>query len=94
MTKKTLYLKLISAVVCIVLIAAMGLMLTSCGDKDDKTTSSNQSITSSESLIDKYGSAAQVIGQGKTEIALYVSDLNGDGSLFIIKTDKNISAML
>ena len=86
MKKTTFLLKLVSLVVCVVLIAAMGLMLTSCGKEDNgaeesSSTQSTQSLTSS-GTTDKYGSAITNVGEGDTVFIFRVTDKDGKDTLF------------
>ena len=68
--------KLLSFILCIVLIAAMALLATGCSDK---TETPNQAPASGE-VIEK--------GEGKTAFNFEVTDLDGKTTKFLIKTDK------
>lgn len=68
--------KLLSFVLCIVLIAAMALLATGCSDK--KTEEPPK--TEATEVIEK--------GEGKTTFNLEVTDLDGKTTKFLIKTDK------
>lgn len=94
MKKTTFLLKLVSLVVCVVLIAAMGLMLTSCGKEDNgaeesSSTQSTQSLTSS-GITDKYGSAITNVGEGDTVFIFRVTDKDGIDTLFRVHTNEKI----
>lgn len=94
MKKTNLLTKILSAVVCIVLIAAMGLVLTSCGDKTDggdtSSASSAQSVASETSSLpgDEYGSIIADVGAGNTIFIFRVTDADGNDALFRVRTDK------
>ncbi len=95
MKRTNLFKRILSVVVCIVLIAAMGLVLTACGGDDKvETPQTNSSDTTTVSgmsptgPVDGYGSAPRDVGQGKTSFIFRVTDLNGNDTLFRVYTDK------
>ena len=97
MKKTNLLLRILSAVVCIVLIAVMGLVLTSCDkSKDDGATLSvTSSVSSTESTsstasapADGYGNAPTDMGKGKVSFILRVTDEQGYDTLFRVYTDE------
>ena len=76
--------KLLSFVLCIVLIAAMALLATGCSDKKTEkpdTTQATQTETPAK-VIEK--------GEGKTTFNFEVTDLDGKTTKFLVKTDKTI----
>lgn len=70
--------RLLSFILCIVLIAAMALFATGCSDK--KTTESKESTEQTSAIIEK--------GEGATVFQLQVKDTNSSVTNFSIKTDK------
>lgn len=95
MKKTSIFTRILSAVVCIVLIAAMGLMLTSCGKKTDndgkpapQPSAPSASGSVSNQPSDEYGTAAENIGAGATVFILRVTDAQGYDTLFRVHTDK------
>ena len=96
MKKTSLFTRILSAVVCIVLIAAMGLVLTSCGgknsDADSKpaasSTLSETPDTQSSQPGDEYGSAIEDVGSGNTVFVFRVTDADGNDKLYRVRTDK------
>ncbi len=98
MKKTNLLLRILSAVVCIVLIAVMGLVLTSCDkSKNDGATSSvTSSDTSSVSSADNassepadgYGNAPTDVGNGKVSFIFRVTDKEGYDTLFRVYTNE------
>ena len=80
--KKTIILKLLSCVLCIVLIAAMALMTSGCnGKKNTDTVSSMISDDVSKSEI-------TYIGVGDTKFDFTVIDKGGKESKFVVFTNK------
>ena len=89
MKKTRIFKRLMSISVCIVLIAATGLMLTSCGSSDkDVTPAPTPSQTVSTKPGDGYGSSAEDRGTGKVSFIFRVTDDQGYDSLFRIHTDE------
>lgn len=93
MKKTSIFTRILSAVVCIVLIAAMGLVLTSCGKNKTQDTASNQSVVSVVSEVtslpgDEYGSAIEDVGSGETVFIFRVTDADGNDKLYRVRTDK------
>ena len=78
--------KLLSFILCIVLIAAMALFATGCSDKAE-TPKETQATTEATQA-----SATEVIekGEGKTSFNFEVTDIDGKTTKFLIKTDKTI----
>ena len=82
--KKTQIKRLLSLLVCIVLIAAMALITSGCDDKkkdDTSTQNSTVSITAEQDEVVKLGS-------GAVEIDVSVVDKDGNETKFKISTDK------
>ncbi len=65
--------------VSFVLIAAMALTFTCCGRSNEKDTSSRSGTEKA---------TARILGEGSKEFNLTVTDKEGNGSEFVIKTDK------
>lgn len=88
--------KILSVVVCIVLIAAMGLVLTSCGnekhegsaEKPQSTVQNSNSSTESTASEDPYGDSITNIGTGSVSFIFNVTDKEGYTTLYRIHTDK------
>ena len=77
MMQKTQMKKLLSRILCMVLIAAMALFATGCGDK-----------AYNETLMTTVYESGSVIGEGNTSFTFTVSDIDGNESAFEVKTDK------
>ena len=79
--------KLLSFILCMVLIAAMALLATGCSDKTETpketlaATEATQATASTE-VIEK--------GEGKTAFNFEVTDMDGKTTKFLVKTDKTI----
>ncbi len=80
--QKTRFGKLVLLSVCIVLIAAIALIASSCGN----TTPTAEESSSSETPVTQ----ATLLGEGKTSFLFTVKDGDGNTSSFIIKTDKTL----
>ena len=78
MTQKTQMKKLLSLILCMVLIAAMALFAAGCSDKT--TPAEEAAALSFES--------GSVLGEGETSFTFTVTDMDGNESTFEIKTDK------
>lgn len=76
--------KALSFILCIVLIAAMALIATGCGNKDKKKKFVDESQVNSTSQK----AEAQVLGEGKTKFNFVVVDGDGKETSFEIHTDK------
>ena len=74
--------KLLSLVLCIVLIAAMALLATGCGNKENPETQPSQATESS------IPTDVTVKGEGKTSFYFHVTNLDGTVTKFMVKTDK------
>lgn len=94
MKKTNVLTKLLSIVVCIVLIAAMGLVLTSCGNdekgtqKDPQSSVQNSGSADATSSEDAYGDSIANIGSGSVSFIFSVTDKEGYTNLYRIHTDK------
>ena len=77
--------KLLSFILCIVLIAAMALLATGCSDA--KPTDSTGTTQASEAPLPQ---DVTVKGEGKTSFYFHVTDLEGKVTKFLIKTDKTV----
>jgi len=76
--QKTQMKKLLSLILCVVLIAAMALFAAGCSDK---TTQAEETAAASFE-------SGSTLGEGTTSFAFTVTDLDGNESAFEIKTDK------
>lgn len=96
MKKTNLFTRILSIVVCIVLIAAMGLVLTSCGNdeketqKNPQSTVQNSGSTDATSSEDPYGDSITNIGSGSVSFIFAVTDKEGYTNLYRIHTDKKM----
>ena len=94
MQKKTELKKLLSVILCIVLIAAVALFTTGCQDTDIKETPDTETSTTDDVVIDEKltqedsSSAATVLGVGETSFTFTVTDVSGADTVFEIRTDK------
>lgn len=81
--------KLLSFIICIVLIAATALLAAGCSDKEptEEAPSTNQSTDATQGTIP---ADVTVKGEGKTSFYFNVTDLDGKVTKFLIKTDKTI----
>ena len=70
----------LSVIICLVLIAAIALTMTACGNKTANSSEKEDSQTLTESV--------QTLGEGATEFNLTVSDKEGKETVFTVKTDK------
>lgn len=87
--------KLLSFVLCIVLIAAMALLATGCSNKTETPETPETSATAGQTQTTQATQApvsAEVIekGEGKTAFSFEVTDLDGTTTKFLVKTDKTI----
>lgn len=87
--------KLLSFVLCIVLIAAMALLATGCSDKTETPETPETSATTTQTQATEATQApapAEVIekGEGKTAFNFEVTDMDGKTTKFLVKTDKTI----
>ena len=87
--------KLLSFVLCIVLIAAMALLATGCSDKKETPQASEPSATTSQTeatkgILEEVPTQVITKGDGKTAFNFEVTDLDGKTTKFLVKTDKTI----
>ena len=80
--------KLLSFILCIVLIAAMALLVTGCSDKTETPKASEPAQTEAT----KAPASTEVTekGEGKTSFNFEVTDLDGKTTKFLVKTDKTV----
>lgn len=71
--------KLLSLILSMVLVVAMALFVSGCGDNNNDVQGSNSSTIQSE---------GGVLGEGTTQFALTVTDKDGKETAFEIHTDK------
>lgn len=77
--KTTLTKRVLSAILCIVLVAAVALFTTSCNDNEKETPATT--VASSN---------VTVLGEGKTKFTFTVTDYDSNVKTFEIHTDKTI----
>ncbi len=82
MQKKSFIANMISLLLCTVLIVAMALCTTGCGEKTNEASSSS-SASSSEGE-----SAVKEVGEGETQFSFIVTDKDGNETPFLVSTDK------
>lgn len=83
--------KLLSFVLCIVLIAAMALLATGCSDKKETPKASEPAQTeATKDIVDEVPTQVTEKGEGKTAFNFEVTDLDGKTTKFLVKTDKTI----
>ena len=84
--------KLLSFVLCIVLIAAMALLATGCSDKTETPETSATTTQTQATEATQAPAPAEVIekGEGKTSFNFEVTDLDGKTTKFLVKTDKTV----
>ncbi len=80
--QKKQFKKLLSLIVCIVLVAAIALFTTACNDNKDDTGTTTPPETSSSQA------ESTELGQGDTKFTFIVTDADGKNTTFQIKTDK------
>ncbi len=86
MTKKAFFERVLSAVLCLALIAAMALTFTACQNAEDPTSTPTSSTATVEPTK---------LGEGATAFNLQVVDKNGNATDFVINTDeKTVGAAL
>ncbi|MBP3329359.1 MAG: DUF4430 domain-containing protein [Clostridia bacterium] len=78
--KTTLKKRVLSAILCIVLVAAVALFTTSCNDNKKEAPETTTALQAE----------VKVLGEGKNEFSFTVSDIDGNVSEFEIHTDKKI----
>ena len=86
--------KLLSFILCIVLIAAMALFAAGCSDKEKETPQVENGSTSATNLdaTQATQTPAEVIekGEGQTSFNFEVTGIDGKTTRFLVKTDKTI----
>ncbi len=78
--KTTLKKRVLSAILCIVLVAAVALFTTSCNDNKKEAPETTTALQAE----------VKVLGEGENEFSFTVSDIDGNVSEFEIHTDKKI----
>ena len=81
--------KLLSFILCMVLIAAMALIATGCSDK---TEPPKETLAATEATQAPATTEVTTKGEGKTAFNFEVTDIDGKTTKFLIKTDKTIVA--
>lgn len=74
--KMTILKKVLSFMLCFVLIAAMALLASACNDKNDIPSSPSSALDEN------------IVGQGQTEFILKVTFKDGTETAYTVKTDK------
>ena len=77
--------RLLSVILCIVLIAATALFAIGCST--DKNDTANQSEKGNE-IISETPKTAKEVGEGSKKFEFIVKDLDGNETKFLVKTDK------
>lgn len=86
MTNKTFMRRVLSAALCLVLIAAMALTFTACKNEEDLASTPASSTVRVEPTV---------LGEGATAFSLQVIDKDGNTTAFTINTDeKTVGAAL
>lgn len=80
--KMTRFKKMLSLILCIVIVAAMTLFASGCSDKNSTAGESSQITSSAEQTT--------VLGTGQTKFTFTVVGLDGKEAKFEINTDKTI----
>lgn len=102
--RKTIFTKVLSVILCCVLIAATALFTIGCsnnetnGDKENPATNAaagndadaNEPDESGESETGIQETEATVLGEGAKSFDFFVETLDGEKTFFVIKTDKEI----
>ena len=81
----TQFKRLLSVILCLVLIAATALFTIGCSDKKDVDDKAEQSSQTGESA-----DTPKEVGEGNTKFDFVVKDLEGNETKFVVKTDKKI----
>lgn len=77
--------KALSSILCAVLIVAMALVTSGCGDKDERETAIAEETVSEEAELFADGSE---LGEGEKEFLFTATDLDGNETNLTIHTDK------
>ena len=90
--QKTQQQRLLSLLLCIVLIAAMALLATGCSDKKEtpKTPATTTQTEATKGILEEVPTQVTEKGEGKTAFNFEVTDLDGKTTKFLVKTDKTI----
>lgn len=86
--KKTRLTKLLSLILCMVLVAAMTLFTTGCGDTSEESNEATTGATDVEGTTGNTEDAGNVLGEGKTAFTFSVTDADGKETVYTINTDK------
>ena len=86
MKKTSGFAKTLSAMICLVLIAAMALTMTACQTSDENGTSSTDSTASVASTVSE--PEVTELGEGKTQFSFTVVHKDGSEKAYLIKTDE------
>ncbi len=86
--KKTNFTKVLSLLLCFVLIAVIALLATGCGVDKPQTPSEPSTTESTAAVSDEAEATPVVLGEGKTTFVFAVTHLDGTKTTFDIRTDK------
>ncbi len=87
--KTTHFKNVLSAIICIVLVAAIALITTGCiGNKEEPETTTIENVSSQVTTNEENSSQVTVLGEGKTQFNFTVVDIDGNATDFEIHTDK------
>ena len=91
MNKKTDFKRILSVILCTVLIAAMALFTTGCQDAetpDTEPSTADSAVTDENITEDTSDAKATVLGEGKTSFTFTVTGIDGKETVFTINTDE------
>lgn len=89
--KKSSMRKLLTIIGCIVLIAALALMATGCGSKEEPAPTQpapSEPVAEATQPAEEQPAEENVLGKGATTFSLIVGDMEGNETSFQIRTDK------
>lgn len=81
--KKTVFSKILSFILCLVLVAAIALTVVGCNGNDSADLSSSQPNSSDASSAEE-----KVLGEGATQISVNITFKDGSEKFYTVKTDK------
>ena len=84
--KKTKFTKILSLILCFVLVAAVALLSVGCGDKETTQDPASEKPSSSNNA----SADDNVLGQGNTSFTLNITFKDGSEKSYTVKTDKTV----
>lgn len=84
--KKTKLTKILSLILCFVLVAAVALLSVGCGVKETNSNPASENPSSSNNS----SAEENVLGQGNTSFTLNITFKSGNEKTYTVKTDKTI----